>query len=109
MTKLGLPWSVSLLSIVAVACGGSVAPRAKAPELPAESAKCRVAADRENPLVTEWPASEKANLEVRLREGGVAVAEHFHKRELPARIGRLVRARSVRIGDHRLSFYRREA
>ena len=44
-----------------------------------------------------------------LAEGGVAVAEHFHKRELPARIGRLVRARSVRIGDHRLSFYRREA
>ena len=25
-------------------------------------------------LVTEWPASEKANLEVRLREGAVAVA-----------------------------------
>jgi 16S rRNA (guanine(966)-N(2))-methyltransferase RsmD len=43
-----------------------------------------------------------------LAEGGVAVAEHFHKRELPARIGGLVRARSVRIGDHRLSFYRRE-
>jgi 16S rRNA (guanine(966)-N(2))-methyltransferase RsmD len=44
-----------------------------------------------------------------LAEGGVLVAEHFHKRELPARIGRLVRDRSVRIGDHRLSFYRREA
>lgn len=44
-----------------------------------------------------------------LAEGGVVVAEHFHKRELPERIGRLVRARSVRIGDHRLSFYRREA
>jgi 16S rRNA (guanine(966)-N(2))-methyltransferase RsmD len=40
---------------------------------------------------------------------GVAVAEHFHKRALPERIGRLVRTRSVRIGDHRLSFYRREA
>ena len=44
-----------------------------------------------------------------LAEGGVVVAEHFHKRVLPERIGRLVRARSVRIGDHRLTFYRREA
>jgi 16S rRNA (guanine966-N2)-methyltransferase len=42
-----------------------------------------------------------------LADGGVIVAEHFHKRVLPERIGRLVRARSVRIGDHRLSFYRR--
>jgi 16S rRNA (guanine966-N2)-methyltransferase len=44
-----------------------------------------------------------------LDEGGVLVAEHFHKRELPATIGRFVRARSVRIGDHRLTFYRRNA
>jgi 16S rRNA (guanine(966)-N(2))-methyltransferase RsmD len=41
-----------------------------------------------------------------LDEEGVAVAEHFHKRVLPERIGRLVRRRSVRIGDHRLTFYR---
>jgi 16S rRNA (guanine(966)-N(2))-methyltransferase RsmD len=41
-----------------------------------------------------------------LADEGVAVAEHFHKRVLPERIGRLVRMRSVRIGDHRLSFYR---
>jgi 16S rRNA G966 N2-methylase RsmD len=44
-----------------------------------------------------------------LDDGGVVVAEHFHKRELPATIGRLLRARSVRIGDHRLTFYRRNA
>jgi len=37
---------------------------------------------------------------------GVAVAEHFHKRELPEKIGGLSCTRSVRIGDHRLSFYR---
>jgi len=42
-----------------------------------------------------------------LAAGGVAVAEHFHKRVLPERIGALVRNRSERIGDHRLSFYRR--
>jgi len=37
---------------------------------------------------------------------GVAVAEHFHKKELPEKIGGLSCTRSVRIGDHRLSFYR---
>jgi 16S rRNA (guanine966-N2)-methyltransferase len=44
-----------------------------------------------------------------LEADGVLVAEHFHKRELPETIGGLVRARVVRIGDHRLSFYRLEA
>jgi 16S rRNA G966 N2-methylase RsmD len=41
-----------------------------------------------------------------LGEDGLVVAEHFHKRQLPERIGRLERTRSVRVGDHRLSFYR---
>ncbi len=36
--------------------------------------KCRVAASQSSPLVTEWPASEKANLEALLRSGAVAVA-----------------------------------
>ncbi len=40
-----------------------------------------------------------------LAVGGVLVAEHFHKRPLPERIGRFFRARQIRIGDHRLSFY----
>jgi 16S rRNA (guanine(966)-N(2))-methyltransferase RsmD len=38
--------------------------------------------------------------------GGTVVAEHFHKRALPAAVGGLVCTREVRIGDHRLSFYR---
>jgi 16S rRNA (guanine(966)-N(2))-methyltransferase RsmD len=42
-----------------------------------------------------------------LAKGGVVVAEHFHKRALPERIGALVRTREKRIGDHRLSFYAR--
>jgi len=42
-----------------------------------------------------------------LGEDGVAVAEHFHKRALPERIGALARTRHLRIGDHCLSFYRR--
>jgi 16S rRNA (guanine(966)-N(2))-methyltransferase RsmD len=44
-----------------------------------------------------------------LADGGVAVAEHFHKRALPERIGALVRTRQKRVGDHCLSFYAREA
>ena len=42
-----------------------------------------------------------------LEEEGLVVVEHFHKRVLPETIGRLARTRSVRVGDHRLSFYRR--
>lgn len=44
-----------------------------------------------------------------LADDGVAVAEHFHKRPLPERMGGLVRVRLVRIGDHCLSFYRAAA
>jgi predicted O-methyltransferase YrrM len=42
-----------------------------------------------------------------LAEGGVVVAEHFHKRALPETIGALTCTRMKRVGDHRLSFYRR--
>jgi len=42
-----------------------------------------------------------------LDAGGVVVVEHFHKRPLPATIGSLERAREVRVGENRLSFYRR--
>ncbi len=42
-----------------------------------------------------------------LVEDGVVVAEHFHKRALPETMGRLRRTRTVRVGDHTLSFYRR--
>jgi 16S rRNA (guanine(966)-N(2))-methyltransferase RsmD len=42
-----------------------------------------------------------------LAPDGVVVAEHFHKRQLPERIGGLRQARSVKVGDHRLTFYAR--
>jgi 16S rRNA (guanine966-N2)-methyltransferase len=48
-----------------------------------------------------------AACEALLAEGGVVIAEHFHKRALPETIGRLARSREVRIGDHRLSFFAR--
>lgn len=44
------------------------------PEVPSEQAKCKVGASQASPLVTEWPASEKANLEALLRQGGVTVS-----------------------------------
>jgi len=53
-------------------------------------------------------ALERAGREGLLAEDGVVVAEHFHKRALPERIGGLARSRQVRVGDHRLSFYRRQ-
>ncbi len=43
-----------------------------------------------------------------LARAGVVVVEHFHKRVLPATIGRLLRRRSVRVGDHVLGFYETE-
>jgi hypothetical protein len=55
--------------------GGALAkPFVVTPEAPAEQTKCKIAAAHDNPLVTEWPASEKANLEARLREGTVVVS-----------------------------------
>jgi 16S rRNA (guanine966-N2)-methyltransferase len=53
------------------------------------------------------PLLEQVGATRLLEEGGLVAAEHFHKRMLPERIGGLSRTRSVRIGDHRLSFYRR--
>lgn len=43
-----------------------------------------------------------------LDDAGVLVVEHFHKRALPETIGGLCRRRTVRVGDHLLSFYRWE-
>jgi len=70
-------WAL-VVGVCAAATGCAQSSRAKArsvlPQIPAESARCRVAASQSSPLVTEWPASEKANLEVLLRNGTVAVA-----------------------------------
>lgn len=44
------------------------------PDDPTPLDKCSVAAGRTNPLVTEWPASEKAHLETAWGSGAVAVA-----------------------------------
>lgn len=41
---------------------------------PTPLAKCRVAASQSSPLVTEWPASEKAHLESQMTAGAVVVS-----------------------------------
>jgi 16S rRNA G966 N2-methylase RsmD len=53
------------------------------------------------------PLLEKLGQAGLLAYDALAVAEHFHKRALPETIGHLACTRSVRVGDHRLSFYRR--
>jgi hypothetical protein len=73
------PLSVRMLvlsALTAVGCGppGLISPLARAPEMPGDQARCHLASNQENPLVTEWPASEKANLEAHLGEGAVVVS-----------------------------------
>ena len=64
--------------VAALALGACAGPRSFGPpvlpELSSEQARCKVAASQSNPLVTEWPASEKANFEALLRQGTVAVS-----------------------------------
>jgi hypothetical protein len=67
---------IFVLAVVAVAsCSPRfISPGPTLPQAMAVLGKCHVAASHTNPLVTEWPGSEKANLEVMLRSGAVAVA-----------------------------------
>jgi hypothetical protein len=73
-SKLTLVLGVALSIAGCSPLTSTSAPAVSVPEVPGGQAKCRIAASSENPLVTEWPASEKANLEARLREGAVAVS-----------------------------------
>ena len=67
----------ALLALTSASCVWSTGRRGAQqilPTVPSELGKCRVAASQSSPLVTEWPASEKANLEVLSHDGAVAVA-----------------------------------
>jgi hypothetical protein len=77
MSRLTTAVGAGTIAFAVFGCAGPgfvSAPLAHAPEMAGEQAKCKIAASQENPLVTEWPASEKANLEARLREGAVIVS-----------------------------------
>lgn len=70
-----------LIPLITVSCGGgSLQPTLATPADPTPLEKCRVAASHESPLVTEWPASEKARLQTVL--GGRAVAVSYSGCEL---------------------------
>lgn len=64
-------------ALALLGCGGGVLPSgggaSLAPTAPAEQAKCKVAASQESPLITEWPASEKARFEALSAKQVVAV------------------------------------
>jgi hypothetical protein len=67
--------ALGLVGCAALGGGGAVArPFVAIPEEQSGQVKCKVAAQHDNPLVTEWPASEKANLEGLIREGTVVVS-----------------------------------
>lgn len=56
--------------------GGSGSPLAPTPPVDAAGeARCKIAARHETPLVTEWAASEKADLEGRLQSGQVVAVK----------------------------------
>jgi hypothetical protein len=76
MTPIVRLGSVAALCALAGCVPESPSMRARSvlPQMPAEGSRCHVAASQSSPLVTEWPASEKANLEGLLRSGAVAVA-----------------------------------
>lgn len=65
-----------LLAVMLTACGQSATGQRKALDFkdPTPVAKCRVAASQSSPLVTEWPASEKAHLESQMTTGAVVVS-----------------------------------
>lgn len=63
------------LGLLFSGCGGAALPESGslAPSAPTGQAKCKVAASQESPLVTEWPASEKARFEALAAKQVVAV------------------------------------
>ena len=73
-SSYGLLGAIAIASAACGAPGGAAMLLAKPPEMPGDQPRCKLAANQENPLVTEWPASEKANLEARLHEGSLVVA-----------------------------------
>ncbi len=72
---MALRTGFALIFSLAAGCGGSPMNSSTplAPADPTGMAKCKVAVNQESPLVTEWPASEKARLEALTAKQVVAV------------------------------------
>lgn len=73
LARRALP-AAAAFALLAGCGGGSLPQQIAVPRDPTGLSKCKVAASQSSPLVTEWPASEKARLEGLLSEGGVAVS-----------------------------------
>jgi hypothetical protein len=68
------------------ACGRAGAPEPRAPEFaPDSQTKCRVAKSSARPLIVEWPASDRAQLEAAAKRGVVAVRYQGCEMEVLAR------------------------
>ena len=66
----------------------SIVSQPSLPTLTGEGTRCRNAVGQDQPLVTEWPAAEKANLETQIRLGSGVVSrgsrlEHERGGDLP--------------------------
>lgn len=73
--RVSTRWGLSLGLLLTSGCGvGSLSPSVTPAGDPTPLAKCKIAASHDSPLVTEWPASEKARLETLLGNRAVAVA-----------------------------------
>ena len=68
-------WTAAALAgiVLCVGCGPSIPTSVVVPKDPTPLAKCKVAKSSASPLVTEWPASEKAHLESLLEDRTVVV------------------------------------
>jgi hypothetical protein len=73
-TGLGLSAACLALSGCGFVGGAPKAPALATPADPTPLARCKVAASSTSPLVTEWPASQKAHLEGLMAHQAVAVA-----------------------------------
>jgi hypothetical protein len=74
------------LAMLSCACGGARAPEPRAPEFAPESqTKCSVSKSSSRPLIVEWPASDRAQLEAAAKRGVVAVRYEGCEMEVLAR------------------------
>src|SRR5688572_9326873 len=72
---MGLATRLLIVAAVGAGCRApTLVAQPRVPTLTGEGEKCRTASGQQQPLVTEWPASEKANLESQIRQGGVVVS-----------------------------------
>jgi len=65
---------LGLVSLITTGCGGGTPTSVVIPKDPTPLAKCDVAKSNARPLVTEWPASEKAHLESLIASQAVVVS-----------------------------------